>query len=72
MENGCSVLRTISYLSSSRLKVGSAMPAILLFVNDTKGYPVGGGRRFNTQKLKVWVGIICVDVVANSVLREDP
>ena len=29
MEHGCSVLRIVSPLSSSRLKVGNAMPAIL-------------------------------------------
>ena len=29
MEHGCSVLRTVSPLSSSRFEVDSAMPAIL-------------------------------------------
>ena len=29
MEHGCSVLRTVSPLSSPRLEVGSAKPAIL-------------------------------------------
>ena len=29
MEHGCSVLRTVSPMASSRLKVGSALPAIL-------------------------------------------
>ena len=64
VEHGCSVLRTVSPLSSPPLTV------VTFHVNNTTGYPVGGERRIIKRKVSIQVGVICVDMVANSVFRD--